>query len=307
MTKKNKRGTKLGESDDSKQAERVACNCQAIRHPLLTIAPNCLNCGKIICEFEGIGPCTYCGVPVLSREQQLELTRQSKKQKQVRNQQPKKNKTNTGGTVRYAAMVSGNMMQKNEQWVDLVTDKEEEKRLQQIQEERRLAAERHKDKLLEFDRQGSRRTKIIDERSDFVLPGDGINQWLTLKERDELVKKQEANLKKLETPAYRQRTVMTIDPITRRVTVERIDTSIEPEQPDSKATTEPSVKNNDQATTTPVRPKELGDIESPRFILQGEKAKESSAGKSKNSNNKPRISRVQDDLNSIFDMAMGDE
>ena len=52
-------------------------------------------------------------------------------------------------------------MRQNEQWVDLATDKEEEKRLQQIQEERRLAAERHKDTLLEFDRQGSRRTKII--------------------------------------------------------------------------------------------------------------------------------------------------
>jgi len=58
-------------------------------------------------------------------------------------------------------MVSGNMLQRNDQWVDLGTDKEEEKRLQQIQEERRLAAERHKDKLLEFDRQDSRRTKII--------------------------------------------------------------------------------------------------------------------------------------------------
>ncbi|CAG8543282.1 9558_t:CDS:2, partial [Paraglomus brasilianum] len=304
MAKKNKKGTKLGESDNSKQTERVACDCQAIRHPLLTIAPNCLNCGKIICEFEGIGPCTYCGVPVLSREQQLELTRQSKKQKQAKNQQPRKNKTSTGGTVRYAAMVSGNMLQRNDQWVDLGTDKEEEKRLQQIQEERRLAAERHKDKLLEFDRQDSRRTKIIDERSDFVLPGDGINQWLTLKERDELAKKQEANLKKLETPAYRQRAVMTIDAVTRRVTVERIDTSIELEPPDSKATDEPIAKKNGQATVAPVRPRELGDIEGPRFIIQGEKAKESSAGKSKNTNNKPRISRVQDDLNSSFDMAM---
>ena len=148
---------------------------------------------------------------------------------------------------------------------------------------------------------------FADERSDFVLPGDGINQWLTLKERDELVKKQEANLKILETPAYRQRTVMTIDPITRSVTVERIDASTELESANSKATAEPSAKNNDQATAASVRPRELGDIESPRFMVQGEKAKESSSDKSKNTNNKPRISRVQDDLSSIFDMAMEDE
>ncbi len=42
------------------------CNCVAARHPLLASAPNCLNCGKVICVKEGLGPCTFCGTPLLS-------------------------------------------------------------------------------------------------------------------------------------------------------------------------------------------------------------------------------------------------
>lgn len=42
----------------------------ATKHPLLT---NCLRCGKVICELEGPGPCTFCGNLVESKEQQLHL------------------------------------------------------------------------------------------------------------------------------------------------------------------------------------------------------------------------------------------
>ncbi|RWV95094.1 hypothetical protein GW17_00042312 [Ensete ventricosum] len=38
------------------------CSCQARRHKLVS---NCLSCGKIICEQEGEGPCSFCGVLVL--------------------------------------------------------------------------------------------------------------------------------------------------------------------------------------------------------------------------------------------------
>ncbi len=47
-------------------AKERACSCMATLHPLLTSAPNCLNCGKIICVKEGLGPCTFCGTPLLS-------------------------------------------------------------------------------------------------------------------------------------------------------------------------------------------------------------------------------------------------
>lgn len=42
------------------------CNCVAARHSLLVAAPNCLSCGKVICVKEGLGPCTFCGAPLLS-------------------------------------------------------------------------------------------------------------------------------------------------------------------------------------------------------------------------------------------------
>ncbi|KAL5722781.1 hypothetical protein ACHQM5_006256 [Ranunculus cassubicifolius] len=38
------------------------CSCQARRHRLIS---NCLSCGKIVCEQEGEGPCSYCGALVL--------------------------------------------------------------------------------------------------------------------------------------------------------------------------------------------------------------------------------------------------
>ncbi|KAF9378496.1 hypothetical protein CPC16_011264, partial [Podila verticillata] len=50
--------------------ERKPCYCLATKHKLNVFAPNCLNCGKIICALEGPGPCTYCGKPVVSVDQQ---------------------------------------------------------------------------------------------------------------------------------------------------------------------------------------------------------------------------------------------
>ncbi|KAL1218110.1 hypothetical protein V5N11_002386 [Cardamine amara subsp. amara] len=38
------------------------CACQARRHRLVS---NCLSCGKIVCEQEGEGPCSFCGALVL--------------------------------------------------------------------------------------------------------------------------------------------------------------------------------------------------------------------------------------------------
>lgn len=40
----------------------MPCTCQARRHKLVS---NCLSCGKIVCEQEGEGPCSFCGALVL--------------------------------------------------------------------------------------------------------------------------------------------------------------------------------------------------------------------------------------------------
>ena len=46
--------------------DRMICGCEATFHPLFA---NCLNCGRIVCEQEGKGPCFTCQMPVISIEQ----------------------------------------------------------------------------------------------------------------------------------------------------------------------------------------------------------------------------------------------
>ncbi len=36
----------------------MACYCLCTKHGLVN---NCVNCGKIVCEQEGEGPCLFCG------------------------------------------------------------------------------------------------------------------------------------------------------------------------------------------------------------------------------------------------------
>ena len=37
---------------------RTQCECQALKHKLIN---NCTNCGRVVCEQEGAGPCLFCG------------------------------------------------------------------------------------------------------------------------------------------------------------------------------------------------------------------------------------------------------
>ena len=51
-------------------ANRIICYCQATKHGLVN---NCINCGKIVCEQEGEGPCLFCGAWV-DRETMVDFT-----------------------------------------------------------------------------------------------------------------------------------------------------------------------------------------------------------------------------------------
>lgn len=98
------------------------CSCQARRHKLVS---NCLSCGKIICEQEGEGPCSFCGVLVL-RE---------------------------GST--YAGL--------SDPGVPL--------------SEAEAAAEAYAKRLVDYDRNSTARTKVIDDQSDYYeIEG---NSWLS--------------------------------------------------------------------------------------------------------------------------------
>ena len=53
------RQTAHPQKDFSKvRPDRRVCYCQCTKHRLVN---NCINCGKVICEAEGEGPCLFCG------------------------------------------------------------------------------------------------------------------------------------------------------------------------------------------------------------------------------------------------------
>ncbi|GJV46120.1 activating signal cointegrator 1 [Tanacetum coccineum] len=65
-SKKKKTGKVISLEEASKGSiifqQGKPCSCDARRHRLVS---NCLSCGKIVCEQEGEGPCSFCGALVL--------------------------------------------------------------------------------------------------------------------------------------------------------------------------------------------------------------------------------------------------
>lgn len=125
---------------------RHKCDCEAKRHSLVN---NCLNCGRIICKQENVGPCLFCGELVCYPDQQAIL------------------QTNT----KQAESLYNKLMEQK-------PSKSLENSLKQ------------RDKLLEFDRNSARRTKVIDDEADYYQSN---NTWLTALEREEF-QKQEADM-----------------------------------------------------------------------------------------------------------------
>ncbi|CAO3571225.1 unnamed protein product [Mortierella alpina] len=242
--------------------ERKPCYCLATKHKLNVFAPNCLSCGKIICALEGPGPCTYCGNPVVSIDQQqamvLELKREKAalaKQQQMATSK-RRAKATAVSTSGYASKLNGGLSSTTGNaggWVGLdgsgaMTEEEE------LEEAKKASlAQAHKEKLLEYDRTSAKRSHVIDQATDFVLPGDRPNLWLTEEERQDQAVKARENLDKATAAAsgYQRAKVMTIDVVNRRVVVETATTSQVEEEDDDDAVPEP-VSKFDEAKSTSV-------------------------------------------------------
>ncbi|KAI8361413.1 putative zinc finger motif, C2HC5-type-domain-containing protein [Mortierella sp. GBAus27b] len=208
--------------------QRKPCYCLATKHKLNVFAPNCLSCGKIICALEGPGPCTFCGNPVVSIEQQqamvLELRREKAALAKQRSMATAKRKIKApANTAGYASKVGGGLTSSTGSdggWYGISGMTEDE----ELEEAKKASlALEHKERLLEYDRTSARRSHVIDQATDFVLPGDRPNLWLTEEERQREAAKAKQNLEKATTAAsgYHQRAkVMTIDVVNRRVVVE---------------------------------------------------------------------------------------
>ncbi|KAK0641942.1 putative zinc finger motif, C2HC5-type-domain-containing protein [Cercophora newfieldiana] len=170
------------------------CNCVGAQHPLLDAAPNCLNCGKVICIKEGLGPCTFCGEPLLSsaevQDMIKELRAERGREKMAADREAHK-KADVGRTPRPFTKPRGDP-----------TSAAESKALE------------HRDRLLNFQAQNAQRTTIRDEVADFDVSVGG-SMWASPEERALALKKQQKLLRDMEwnaLPEYEKRQqVVSID------------------------------------------------------------------------------------------------
>lgn len=177
------------------------CNCVATRHPLQSAAPNCLRCGKVICLKEGLGPCTFCGAPLLSSGEVQAMIRQLKdergREKQAANREAHKRADVASAPRPFTKPRTG---------------------LEAVDEAEARARE-HRDKLLNFQAQNARRTTVRDEAADFdvssAMAGMGGNIWASPEERAKELKRQQKLLREMEwnaLPEYQKRKqVVSID------------------------------------------------------------------------------------------------
>ncbi|KAI4176929.1 MAG: hypothetical protein LQ343_000786 [Gyalolechia ehrenbergii] len=185
-----------------------ACSCNATKHPLLTAAPNCLSCGKIICVKEGIGPCTFCSHPLLSSTEINSMIRA------LREERGKERMSTNNATHRRADLATtprpftstntdGNPTTSSAGNTSASADPG------------LAAAQQHRDKLLSYQSQNARRTHIIDEAADFDTPVSGQNIWASPTERAKQLKRQQKVLREQEWNAKpdweKRKVVVSID------------------------------------------------------------------------------------------------
>lgn len=198
----------------AEENKRRKCRCMAQRHALLEAAPNCLSCGKIICVKEGLGPCTFCNSPLLSAndiQSMIRILREERgKEKQISNNAQQRraevskmprpfssSHLATPGSLSNPSSAPGS---------DVESDPETAKL---------AAAKAHRDRLLAFQANNAKRTRIHDEASDFETPSTGTNMWATPAERALQLKRQQKVLREQEWNARpeweKKRVVASID------------------------------------------------------------------------------------------------
>ncbi|OKL63274.1 hypothetical protein UA08_01451 [Talaromyces atroroseus] len=165
---------------------RQKCDCNASIHPLFSPAPNCLNCGKIICSLEGLQPCSFCGAQLLSAQEIQSMIKELRAERG----QEKMRAHNEG--VHHAGMFDlGGAPSKLD------------------------AAVAHRNKLLAFQAQNAQRTRVVDEAADFETPNIGSTQWMSPAQRALALKKQQKILREMEEKAKpeweKKQTVISLD------------------------------------------------------------------------------------------------
>jgi len=207
---------------------RRRCNCMAQRHPLLAAAPNCLNCGKIICVKEGLGPCTFCGNTLLSSTEVQSMIQILRNERGKERQEAINAAHKRAEVSKSPRPFSGS---------HLATPVSSSAPSSDDETEKLAAAKLHRDKLLAFQAQNARRTRIHDEAADFDTPDAGVNMWASPAERALQLKKQQKVLREQEWNARpeweKRRVVASIDLVGGKI-VKRMAPAQRPSSPESE-------------------------------------------------------------------------
>ena len=262
--------------------EKRKCDCIGTRHPLLAAAPNCLSCGKVICVKEGLGPCTFCGQPLLSAVEIQGMIRELREER---------------GRERMALDAASHRRAEVSKKPLPFTTPREDTDLSPAE----LKAKEHRDRLLGFQAQNARRTTVRDEAADFETPlSGGSNIWASPAERAKQLKKQQKVLAEQEwnaRPEYeKRRQVVSIDLVKGKV-VKRMGAVERPQMVESESEDEVngeevplSEASGNKGVGTFSRNPLLGGLIKPFYDSGNGK------GKEKETSRKKTWRRVQDDL-----------
>ena len=212
------------QQQENKDKTQRRCDCMATRHPLLTAAPNCLNCGKIICVSEGLGPCTFCAQPLLSSSDLHSMLRvlreeRGRERTNVHNASHKRAdhvvpsstaaRKQLGARSLHSTPISSAPSSDAEGFND---DDCDDKINGNAGDSIKLTAARHhRDKLLAFQAQNSQRTRVHDEAAEYDTPIAGLSMWASPQERALQLKQQQRVLREQEwnaRPEYEKRRVV---------------------------------------------------------------------------------------------------
>ena len=124
-----------------------------------------MNCGRIICVNEGIGPCFFCGQDLVSEDQKEEVIRELRHERglaktKAANEKVKKVKAGETRHRIWASKVGG------QEWISENNSGESDVASGYVtplqgQDQNYLDAERRRDELLEFEKTFAERTRII--------------------------------------------------------------------------------------------------------------------------------------------------
>ncbi|KAL4870463.1 hypothetical protein BDV12DRAFT_166012 [Aspergillus spectabilis] len=170
--------------------ERRKCTCYATLHPVFDPAPNCVSCGKIICSLEGLQPCSFCGTPLLSNEEIQCMIRELRVERGQEKMRVHNESLHREGGPGMAPAPSQSPSKLD-------------------------TARAHRDKLLQFQAQNAKRTRVVDEAADFETPNVASTLWMTPSQRALALKKQQRIMREIEEAARpeweKKKTVMSLD------------------------------------------------------------------------------------------------